>query len=323
MTDFELIKKEEERLNKKYQQWDDIEKINFIINNSYKNYYSDLNQLILRLNTDITNTLNANLKISDSEYGYITFNQLISLMKINCDSNLKDSNFRSLASLYSKLIVLAMFENYKVRLSAILLEKSENSVDIKMNYGYRDFNFLYPNRSAIKIKRNSDTNNCYFEGYDFSQKEENNLVSTLNLDSIYNFFNNSDADVFINGIYNNNNGVNIDVPIKITNTSVMIGNSDTFNKYGICYCYSVLKNNIIKVIHKPSSADDKYNMIRSIYINDKDFKNNLLININDLPMQYLKYLDCLYKVEENNKLDSGNKGKGKIKNLFKKMKKNS
>ena len=87
MTDFELIKKEEERLNKKYQQWDDIEKINFIINNSYKNYYSDLNQLILRLNTDITNTLNANLKISDSEYGYITFNQLISLMKINCDSN--------------------------------------------------------------------------------------------------------------------------------------------------------------------------------------------------------------------------------------------
>ena len=165
-------------------------------------------------------------------------------------------------------------------------------------------------------------NNCYFEGYDFSQKEENNLVSTLNLDSIYNFFNNSDADVFINGIYNNN-GVNIDVPIKITNTSVMIGNSDTFNKYGICYCYSVLKNNIIKVIHKPSSADDKYNMIRSIYINDKDFKNNLLININDLPMQYLKYLDCLYKVEENNKLDSGNKDKGKIKNLFKKMKKNS
>ena len=236
MTDFELIKKEEERLNKKYQQWDDIEKINFIINNSYKNYYNDLNQLILRLNTDITNTLNANLKISDSEYGYITFNQLISLMKINCDSNLKDSNFRSLASLYSKLIVFAMFENYKVRLSAILLEKSENSVDIKMNYGYRDFNFLYPNRSAIKIKRNSDTNNCYFEGYDFSQKEENNLVSTLNLDSIYNFFNNSDADVFINGIYNNNNGVNIDVPIKITNTSVMIGNSDTFNKYGICYC---------------------------------------------------------------------------------------
>ena len=58
MTDFELIKKEEERLNKKYQQWDDIEKINFIINNSYKNYYNDLNQLILRLNTDITNTLN-------------------------------------------------------------------------------------------------------------------------------------------------------------------------------------------------------------------------------------------------------------------------
>ena len=54
MTDFELIKKEEERLNKKYQQWDDIEKINFIINNSYKNYYNDLNQLILRLNTDIT-----------------------------------------------------------------------------------------------------------------------------------------------------------------------------------------------------------------------------------------------------------------------------
>ena len=43
MTDFELIKKEEERLNKKYQQWDDIEKINFIINNSYKNYYNDLN----------------------------------------------------------------------------------------------------------------------------------------------------------------------------------------------------------------------------------------------------------------------------------------
>ena len=76
-----------------------------------------------------------------------------------------------------------------------------------------------------------------------------------------NFFNDSDADVFINGIYNNN-GVNIDVPIKITNTSVMIGNSDTFNKYGICYCYSVLKNNIIKVIHKPRSADDKYNMIR-------------------------------------------------------------
>ena len=75
MTDFELIKKEEERLNKKYQQWDDIEKINFIINNSYKNYYNDLNQLILRLNTDITNTLNANLKISDSKYKYITFNQ--------------------------------------------------------------------------------------------------------------------------------------------------------------------------------------------------------------------------------------------------------
>ena len=317
MTDFELIKKEEERLNKKYQQWDDIEKINFIINNSYKNYYNDLNQLILRLNTDITNTLNANLKISDSEYGYITFNQLISLMKINCDSNLKDSNFRSLASLYSKLIVFAMFENYKVRLSAILLEKSKNSVDIKMSYGYRDFNFLYSDRSVIKIKRNSDTNNCYFEGYDFSQKEENNLVSTLNLDSIYNFFNNSDADVFINGIYNNNNGVNIDVPIKITNTSVMIGNSDTFNKYGICYCYSVLKNNIIKVIHKPSNADDKYNMIRSIYINDKDFKNNLLININDLPMQYLKYLDVLNKLEKNKKLSKSIvKEKRKICNNF-------
>ena len=73
MTDFELIKKEEERLNKKYQDWSKIEKINFIFNNNLSMLTNETDELFFKIDTEINNILNMKNEISNKEYGYITF----------------------------------------------------------------------------------------------------------------------------------------------------------------------------------------------------------------------------------------------------------
>ena len=74
MTDFELIKKEEERLNKKYQDWSKIEKINFIFNNNLSMLTNETDELFFKIDTEINNILNMKNEISNKEYVYITFN---------------------------------------------------------------------------------------------------------------------------------------------------------------------------------------------------------------------------------------------------------
>ena len=96
------------------------------------------------------------------------------------------------------------------------------------------------------------------------------------------------------------------------------------NEYGIGYLYSITDNDILKITHKPNiEFKDKYNMIKAINVNDSNFKDHILINISDLPMQYLKYLDVLNKLEKNKKLSKSIvKEKRKIRDLFRIRKKN-
>ena len=111
--------------------------------------------------------------------------------------------------------------------------------------------------------------------------------------------------------------------IDITDSSVILGEIIN-NEYGIGYMYSIIDNDILKITHEPNcECKDKYNIIKEIYVNDSNFKDHILINISDLPMQYLKYLDVLNKLEKNKKLSKSIvKEKRKIRDLFRIRKKN-
>ena len=75
MTDYELVKKEEERLNKKYEDWSKIEKINFIFNNNLSTFSTEIDELFFKKDNEINNVLALKNDIDNQEYGYITFNQ--------------------------------------------------------------------------------------------------------------------------------------------------------------------------------------------------------------------------------------------------------
>ena len=261
MTDYELVKKEEERLNKKYEDWSKIEKINFIFNNNLSTFSTEIDELFFKIDNEINNVLALKNDIDNQEYGYITFNQLISLMKINYENNIAKFNLSKLSLMYPSVC-------------PYLLE--------------------YPLKELLKA---------------------------LDCEKIYNYFLSSDANKSITGIYNND--INVEVPIDITDSSVILGEIIN-NEYGIGYLYSITDNDILKITHKPNiEFKDKYNMIKAINVNDSNFKDHILINISDLPMQYLKYLDVLNKLEKNKKLSKSIvKEKRKIRDLFRIRKKN-
>ncbi len=317
MTDFELIKKEEERLNKKYQDWSKIEKINFIFNNNLSMLTNETDELFFKIDTEINNILNMKNEISNKEYGYITFNQLIRLMKINYENNLLKLNLHKLASMYPSVRPIIL--DYP--LDYIEIYKENDYVKIVMNYLYKNESYVFSHSNVINICKNKKTNLYYISSNDLDINNEKELMRNLDCKNIYNYFLSSDANKSITGIYNNNS--NINVPIVITDLSVILGEVIN-NEYGIGYMYSITDNDIVKITHKPNiDCKDKYNIIREIYINDSDFKDHILININDLPIQYSKYLDLMYELEKKDKLSKSIvKEKRKLRDLFRIRKKN-
>ena len=317
MTDYELVKKEEERLNKKYEDWSKIEKINFIFNNNLSTFSTEIDELFFKIDNEINNVLTLKNDIDNQEYGYITFNQLISLMKINYENNIAKFNLSKLSLMYPSVCPYLL----EYPLDYIEIHKQDGYVKIIMNYLYKNESYVFSHSRVINICKNKKTNLYYISCKDLDMNNEKELLKALDCEKIYNYFLSSDANKSITGIYNND--INVEVPIDITDSSVILGEIIN-NEYGIGYLYSITDNDILKITHKPNiKFKDKYNMIKAINVNDSNFKDHILINISDLPMQYLKYLDVLNKLEKNKKLSKSIvKEKRKIRDLFRIRKKN-
>ena len=303
MTDIDIIKKEEEKLGKCFVNWSKLDKINFIINNNYKDFSYDIDQLILKLNNHIDNVIRLNDDASNQEYCYITFNELIKLMENICNDNLKDIDFKVLKARYHKYKEYFYEETIIWKLDALFIRKENDHISISTNYEYNNKNFCFGlvKKDPIRIYRNNDKKNYYLGG-SIPLNVEQKIISLIDCDKLYSFFNNSDANIMINGIYANN-GIKFNVPIKVNDTSVLLCNG-IHDTEGIGYYYSISDYKVIKVF---GFMD---NDLKALYTNDSNYKNNILININDLPNQYLKYLDTLHT-------DKNKKGKFiKIKSRF-------
>lgn len=311
MTDYELIKSEEERLNKEYKSFTNQEKIDFVLRSNLNSVQGDINDLITKIDSKVNDIIILNEEMYLHEYGYITFKQLINLMKIICEKNFKNFKLDNLVDIYSSI---KPFKILDYQLDFITLKKEEDYVKMIMHYKCDFSEDGNSHCEELGICKNSKTglfflrniNDSFYSS--FSAKDEKIIMNAIDCNSIYDYFFKNDSCASIKGFYNN--GVNVVVPIDITGSFVVLGEIID-NEYGIGYTYSMVDCDVLKMTHNSDNYNNiEYEKIKSIYESDKNFKDNILININDLPNQYLKYLDTLHT-------DKNKKGKFiKIKSRF-------
>lgn len=315
MKELELIKKEEEKLGKIYSEWSNEEKISFIIKNN--SIFSDkLNRFIFDMDKEVYKLKETFDNKNCLEYGYITFNQLIKLMKINVINNFREFGLDKFALEYSNY---SNFISYS--LEYISLSKEDSYIKILMHYEYSSDIYNSVHNIKIGLFKDTKTQQFYIETDNYNIEEERKIIECMNIDEIYNYFNFSDAKKSIRGLYKKD-GLNISVPIDILDDMVALGRRIN-DDYGIGVHYSSFSDKLLLLncTNNPNDMED-FSTIKKIYNSDADFKNNILIKICDLPVQYAKYLEDLQLLEKEEQSKEEVPQKKRRFNLFR-IKKNS
>ena len=286
MNNLQLLKEEEKYLGKKYCEWSCEDKINYLLKTNFKNLKKSLDDIIYEVDNEVGLLNNVKDYCYDNEYGFISFNKLVSLMKICIENNLSNSGIdKFVDKAYS-----FKEDIYIYIINSIRITKENNF--LKLIFKYDEVDIDKQINLVLNLYRNEINGNYYIENDSFNIKRQRQFLSIVNCNKIYDYFFDNHMDYCIKGIYNKN-GYSVEVPIYISNAMVIIGNADQL-EYGFGYEY-IIKNNKLKK-HQPSkflnnSSDNKYKVIKEIILNDDDYENNIFINMEDIPVEFLKYLN--------------------------------